>query len=68
MAANPDPLRAALTATGLSQLALAEALGVDGRTVRRWLAGDSAVPGPVDRLCRLLAAEPSLVLQLTPRP
>lgn len=63
MAASPDPLRAALTATGLSQLALAEAIGVDGRTVRRWLAG-APLPGPVDRLCRLLASDPSLVLSL----
>lgn len=32
--------RAAVAASGLSQVQFAHALGVDPRTVRRWLAGD----------------------------
>lgn len=64
MSSNPDSLRAALASTGLSQVALAQALGVDPRTLRRWLAGDSEVPEPVRRVCVLLAADPSLVLAL----
>jgi transcriptional regulator with XRE-family HTH domain len=45
---TPTELRAALTTAGISQLELARRIGVDGRTVRYWLAGraipDSAVP------------------------
>lgn len=45
---NPTELRAALDTAGISQLELARRIGVDGRTVRYWLAGraipDSAVP------------------------
>lgn len=62
---NPALLRAAITASGLSARGFAvDVLAVDERTVRRWLAGDSAVPGPVVQLCRLIVAEPSLVLAL----
>jgi transcriptional regulator with XRE-family HTH domain len=45
---TPDQLRTALASAGISQLELARRIGVDGRTVRYWLAGraipDSAVP------------------------
>jgi transcriptional regulator with XRE-family HTH domain len=45
---TPTELRAALTTAGISQLELARRIGVDGRTVRYWLAGraipESAVP------------------------
>lgn len=34
-----DELREALSAAGVSQMELARRLGVDGRTVRYWLAG-----------------------------
>ena len=39
-----DELKQARKALGLSQMALSRALGVDGRTVRRWEAGDSIIP------------------------
>lgn len=36
------------------QSAMARALGVNARTVRRWAAGDYAVPGPVQIALRAL--------------
>ena len=40
---------------GLSAQGMARALGVsDGRTVRRWEAGDRDIPGPAIRLMHLL--------------
>ena len=56
-----DPLRDAIEATTQSARAFAALIGSDERTVRRWLAGDRAIPGPVLTLCRLLMLRPSLV-------
>jgi transcriptional regulator with XRE-family HTH domain len=45
---SPEALRAARQALGLSADGLARMLRVeDGRSVRRWEAGDNAIPGPV---------------------
>lgn len=45
---TPDDFRAIRADLGLSQRELAFELGVTNmRTVRRWEAGDIAVPGPV---------------------
>ncbi len=41
---DADRLRAELTRLGLSQRALARELEIDGRVVRRWCAGQLAVP------------------------
>lgn len=38
------------------QSAMARALGVDPRTVRRWAAGDRAIPGPAIAALRALEA------------
>lgn len=38
---------------GLTQIGAARLLGVDARTVRRWIAGERSIPGPVDRLLRV---------------
>jgi len=38
------------------QTALARALQVNPRTVRRWAAGDTEIPGPVEVAVRALAA------------
>lgn len=49
LAMTPDELREARRKLGLSAATLAKALrlGKAGeRTVRRWEAGDSAIPGP----------------------
>ena len=45
---TPSDLRATRHALGLSAAGLATLLGVqDGRTVRRWEAGEREIPGPV---------------------
>jgi DNA-binding transcriptional regulator YiaG len=50
--------RDTLTALGLSQVGAARLLGVDGRTVRRWIKGDREIPAPAARfLIYLVAAE-----------
>ena len=64
MSTSPDLIHAALASTGLSQVALAQALGVDPSTLRRWLSSARAMPEPVRRLLVLLAAQPELVLSL----
>ena len=39
---------------GLSQSALADLLGVSAPTVNRWEKGDQEIPGPADKLLRML--------------
>ena len=39
-----------LAELGINQMQAARALRVDPRTVRRWIAGDVEVPGPVEVL------------------
>ena len=51
----PDEFRAAIAALGLSQVAAAEALEVDARTVRRWALGEREIPGPVRVALRCMA-------------
>jgi DNA-binding transcriptional regulator YiaG len=57
---DAEIIRAAITATSSSARGFARVIGVDERSMRRWLAGDP-VPGPVIALCRILAARPALV-------
>lgn len=57
-------LVAAIATTGLSQVAIAAVLSVDARTVRKWLAGDRAIPGPAVQLCRALVHDPGLARAL----
>ena len=65
MCDNPDLLRSAIEASGLSARRFAvELLAVDERTVRRWLAGDRDMPGPAVQLCRLVVADPDVVSSL----
>lgn len=40
-------LKAALKALGLTQMGAARLFSVDGRTVRKWVAGDAPIPGSV---------------------
>jgi hypothetical protein len=47
-------LRATLADLGLTQTGAARLLGVDPRTMRRWIAGEVATPQPVLRLLDLL--------------
>lgn len=45
---TPEEFVAARTALGLSQSAMAEALGVDQGTVSRWEAGKTRIPPPIE--------------------
>ena len=55
-----DPLRAAIDATSPSAVQFAALIGVNDRTVRRWLADPAAIPPVALALCRILAAHPTL--------
>lgn len=57
-------LRNAIAATTKSDRAFAKLIWVDERTVRRWVAGEREIPGPVLVLCRLLIARPTLMALL----
>ena len=54
-AISPKQLRALLRKMGISQLELARRLGVDGRSVRRWLADEAPVPGPARAAIQAMA-------------
>lgn len=57
-------LRAALDATGRSQVRLAvDVLGVNDRSLRQWLSGEPCWP-PIARLAWLLARHPELADEL----
>lgn len=51
---TPATFRAILSACGLTQKAAGEMLGVDIRTVRRWVLGQSIIPPPVAKLMVLV--------------
>jgi DNA-binding transcriptional regulator YiaG len=53
---TPDEYSEAIETLGLSQLAAAKLLGVDGRTSRRWISGERDVPEPAARFLRYLIA------------
>ena len=58
---DPDLLRSAIEASGLAARRFAvEVLDVDERTVRRWLAGERELAGPVRVICRAIIADPSV--------
>lgn len=59
MSSNRTVIETALASTGLSQVALAQALGVDPSTLRRWLSGSRELPEPVRRSLRVMASDPS---------
>jgi DNA-binding transcriptional regulator YiaG len=52
---TPATFRAALAALGYTQSGFAAIARVDARTVRKWAAGDRAIPGPVAVLLEMLA-------------
>jgi transcriptional regulator with XRE-family HTH domain len=57
---NAAELRALLARLEMSQLALARLLGVDPRTVRRWVLDEANIPEPIARLLGALEAVPRL--------
>jgi transcriptional regulator with XRE-family HTH domain len=50
---DAEELKAARTRAGLTQLALANRLGVDPQTVSRWERGERGISQPMERLIRL---------------
>lgn len=59
-------LAGAIAASGLSARSFAAFLEVDERTVRRWIAGEREVPGPVRVICRAIIRDPAIVAALAP--
>lgn len=53
-AMTPAQFRAALKKLDISQVKIADALGIDQRTARRYAAGDADIPEPVAIILRLL--------------
>lgn len=47
---SPDELKDCILSMGLTQAAAAHQIGVDVRTVKRWLAGSVPIPKVVDNL------------------
>ncbi len=61
MPMTPKQLRAALKRLALTQVAVADSLGVAARTVRTWLKGTRAIPEPVVRLLQTWLKHPELL-------
>jgi hypothetical protein len=60
-----DRLAAAIPASGYSARRYATAvLGVDERTVRRWLASDTVIPGPVRVISAAILRRPAIAQEL----
>ena len=57
---TPDTLRSTLATLDLSQQHAARLLGVDPRTMRRWLHGSRAMPETARRLLLALGDLPDL--------
>lgn len=53
---TPDEYRETIDKLGLSQVAAARLLGVDGRTSRRWANGERDIPAPAVRFLQYLIA------------
>lgn len=51
---TPKQYAEAISRLGLSQRAAAKFLGVDERTSRKWIAGDSRIPESAAKLLRLM--------------
>ena len=66
---TPAALKSARRAMGLSARGMAEAVGVNPRTVRRWERGDSRIPAAVSILvAQMMAARSARSAPSTPAP
>lgn len=63
-ACTPTELRELLGRLGLTQTGAALLLGVEGRTMRRWLAGSRSIPPPAVRLLWLCDELPGAITLL----
>jgi len=57
MTMTPQQFRHVLRQLGLNQVQAAKRLGINPRTLRRWVAGDSRIPESVSLLLELLLRE-----------
>lgn len=57
MTSHDPTMRDLRRALGLTQVQLAEALGITERQVRRYEHGEAAIPGPVNLLLRRIVRE-----------
>jgi DNA-binding transcriptional regulator YiaG len=55
---QPEELRDRITKLDLSQNDASRLLGVDPRTMRRWLSGEKSVAAPVIILLKMMEAVP----------
>jgi hypothetical protein len=51
---TPTQYRTAIAALGLSQEGAGRWLGLSGRQGQRYATGESEIPGPVDKLLRIM--------------
>ena len=56
-----EELKESIVTLGLTQTGLARVVGVTGRAMRFYIAGDREIPEPTARLIRLMVARPELV-------
>ena len=57
-----ERLTDAIALSGMSaRVFAAGVLGVDERTVRRWIAGEREIPGPVRVICEFIRRHPHLM-------
>lgn len=61
---TPAEIRSTRQRLGMTQGAAARLVGVDGRTWRRWEAGDQNMPEPVARLLCLVERLPTVRMEL----
>lgn len=64
---TPSQLRGILKKLGFTAREAAARLGVDERTVRRWLAGDSPIPTAAAVLLATWASNPQILASLQAR-
>lgn len=63
---TPAEFRHTIKSLGLSQVGAASFLGVNDRTVRRWILGEVEIPEPVSRFLLFLVAadiKPNFVVE-----
>jgi DNA-binding transcriptional regulator YiaG len=61
---TPDQIRDTLNRLELTTNRAAQLVGVDDRTMRKWLAGERGMPEPVVRLLQLVLEDRGLISKL----
>ncbi len=61
---DAELVRRAIDSAGMTRAEFAALLEIDARTLRRWLSGDSPMPGAVRVMCRAIIRRPAILTQL----